>query len=53
MKKPKEGEKMERYSFRLPVSLLKQLKEQAGLVPVSVVIRRLIEKYINGEIDIS
>jgi len=55
MSKPKKevkGDKMLSYTFRLPGDILEALKEKAGLVPVSVVIRRLIEKFIRGEIDL-
>ena len=47
-----EDEKMLSYTFRVPGNLLERLKEKAGLVPVSVVIRKLIEKYIKGEVKI-
>jgi predicted DNA-binding protein len=45
-------EKMMSYTFRLPKDLLDQLKGRAGSIPISVVIRRLIEKYIKGEVGI-
>lgn len=45
-------DKMMSFTFRLPKDLLKQLKERAGSIPISVVIRRLIEKYIKGEVGI-
>jgi len=40
------------YSFRLSSELFKQFKERAGYVPLSVIIRRLIEKFVKGEVDI-
>lgn len=40
------------FTFRLPQTLIEQLKEKAGLVPVSVVLRRLIEKFIKGEVGL-
>jgi hypothetical protein len=46
------NEKKVPYTFRLPARLLAQLREKAGYVPVSVVIRILIEKYVAGEIEI-
>lgn len=52
MTKKEEPEKMSSYTFRLPGNLLDRLKEKAGLIPVSVVLRKLIEKYLRGEIDI-
>jgi hypothetical protein len=45
-------EKMESFTFRLPGDLLAQFRQRAGSIPLSVVIRRLIEKYIKGEIGI-
>lgn len=45
-------EKMVSFTFRLPPSLIEQLKGRAGSIPISVVIRRLIEKYIKGEIGL-
>lgn len=51
--KERDEEKMEQiYSFRMPIVLFKQLKERAGYVPISVVLRRLIEKFVKGEIDL-
>ncbi len=47
-----KGDKMIPYTFRLPTDLLEQLQDKAGLVPVSVVIRKLIEKFIKGEIKL-
>jgi hypothetical protein len=40
------------YSFRIDRGLLAQLKERAGTIPISAVIRRLIEKYIKGEVGL-
>lgn len=53
MAKGKGGkEKMESFTFRIPKTLIEQLKDKAGLMPISVVIRRLIEKYIKGDIGL-
>lgn len=52
MTEEKEKENMIAYTFRLPPNLLDKLKNRAGFIPVSVIIRRLIEKYINGEISL-
>lgn len=51
--KVKGAEKMERYTFRMPDSLLLKAKGKAGMVPLSRVIRRLIEKWVAGEIEIN
>lgn len=48
----KETENMISFTFRLPKDLLQQLKVRSGSMPISVVIRRLIERYIRGEIGL-
>ncbi len=48
----KETENMIPFTFRLPKDLLEQLKVRAGSIPISVVIRRLIERYVKGEIGL-
>lgn len=48
----KGREKMMSFTFRIAPSLIEQLKDKAGSIPVSVVIRRLIEKYLKGEIGL-
>lgn len=45
-------QKMEAFTFRMKPTLLEQLKAKAGDIPVSVIIRRLIEKYIRGEVGL-
>lgn len=40
------------YTFRLPKDLIEQLREKAGYIPISVIIRRLIEKFIKGEVGL-
>lgn len=52
MAKGKGRELMKAFTFRLPPSLIEQLRDRAGSIPVSVVIRRLIERYIKGEIGL-
>lgn len=52
MVKNKGKELMKSFSFRLPPSLIEQFRERAGAIPLSVVIRRLIEKYIKGEVGL-
>lgn len=47
-----EVEKMERYTFRLPPSLLEVAKRKSGMVPLSKIIRKLLEKWVRGEIEI-
>jgi hypothetical protein len=48
----KEIEKMTSFTMRVRPSLLDRAREKAGLVPLSTVIRLLIEKWLNGEIII-
>lgn len=52
-KRPKaEDEKMIAISFRLPPNILDELRDKAGSVPVSVIVRILVEKWLKGEIRI-
>jgi hypothetical protein len=45
--------KMEKvYALRMTIDLWRQLEAKAGFIPVAVVIRRLIEKFVRGEVDI-
>lgn len=50
--KKKDGEKMESFNLRMPPSLVKSAKDKAGLIPLSAVIRTLIEMWLRGEIDL-
>lgn len=45
-------DRMESFTFRVPKNLLQSLRDRAGGIPISVVIRRLIEKYIKGEVGL-
>lgn len=47
-----EGEKMVAISFRLPPNILDELRDKAGSVPISVIVRILVEKWLKGEIRI-
>lgn len=49
-KKPEEL--MKSFTVRMSEDLMERLKERAGLIPVSIVIRKLIEMYVNGEIEL-
>ena len=40
------------FTFRLQPILLKRLRAKAGTIPASAVIRRLIEKFIAGEVGL-
>jgi len=55
-KKAKKGGKhngdMIPYSVRLPENLIEQAKARAGLIPLSRVIRRLIELFVSGRINL-
>lgn len=48
----KDGEKMKSFTMRMPPSLVKQAQDRAGLIPLSAVIRTLIEMWLRGEIDL-
>lgn len=54
MAKIKKGvtQKMQSFTFRLKPGLIVELRNKAGSIPLSVVIRRLIEKYIKGEVGL-
>ncbi len=43
---------MQSFTFRLKPALIEQLKAKAGSIPISVIIRRLLEKYIKGEVGL-
>ena len=47
-----EVKKNSTFLIRLPPDLLEQAREKAGLIPLARVIRRLLEKWINDEIDL-
>lgn len=40
------------FTFKIMPDLLAQLKEKSGDIPASVVIRRLIIRYLRGEIGL-
>ena len=40
------------YSFRLSSQMLEQVKDKAGFVPISVVIRELLALWLTGEVEI-
>ena len=46
-------ENMKQYSFKISPSLLKDVEDKAGMVPVSRIIRVLLEKWVKGEIDVN
>lgn len=50
IKEPQE--KLIPYTFKAPGDLLDKIKEKAGLIPVSAIIRRLLEKWLAGEINL-
>jgi hypothetical protein len=53
--KSKSGgkEKMSFVGFRLPANDLADAKQKAGLVPLSSIIRLLVQKWLRGEITIT
>ena len=48
----KPEEIMEQYSLRMPPSLWAAAKEKAGMIPLSAIIRKLIEKWLKGEVEV-
>lgn len=48
----REGEKMESFNVRMPPSLLRDVRDKAGLIPLSKVIRTLLEMWVRGEVDL-
>ena len=42
-----------RLIFRLPSTLFEAAKAKAGITPLSAIVRRLIEKWVKGEIDLN
>lgn len=45
-------EEMVPYTFKLPNDLLSRAKEKAGLIPLSAIIRRLLELWLSGKVQI-
>lgn len=45
-------EVMERYTFRIQSTLLKDVEDKAGIVPTSRIIRSLLEKWVKGEVKL-
>lgn len=43
---------MKKYNINFPPSLWDAAKKKAGSMPLSAVIRRLLEKWVKGEISI-
>lgn len=43
---------MKPHSFKMPDSLVARAKDKAGMIPLSRIVRRLIEKWLNGEIKL-
>ncbi len=39
-------------TIRLPRDLLERLREKKGMFSMAAIIRRLIERYVNGEISL-
>ncbi len=40
------------YAIRMPAHLIEQAKEQAGMIPLTRIIRRLVELWAAGKIDL-
>jgi hypothetical protein len=43
---------MSSFTIRAPKDLISQAKAKAGYIPLSVILRKLIEKWVNGEIEL-
>jgi predicted DNA binding CopG/RHH family protein len=39
-------------SLRVTPSLLERVKKKAGMIPLSKIIKRLLEKWVNGEVEL-
>lgn len=48
----KGDEKMKSFTMRMPPSLIIEAQEKAGMIPLSKIIRRLVEKWLKGEITV-
>lgn len=44
--------KMSAFSFRLEESFLDKLRSKAGRIPLSIVVRVLLEKWLKGDIEV-
>ena len=51
--KKEGGDKMKPFSIRLPPETIKQVKEKAGIVPVTTYLRTLVFMWVNGEIEVT
>jgi hypothetical protein len=47
------GKKMKLRHMRFPDSLWEQAKAKAGLTPLSAIVRKLVELWLAGKIDIN
>jgi len=39
-------------SLRVLPSLLERIKKKAGMIPLSKIIKRLLEKWVDGEVEL-
>lgn len=44
---------MKKYNVNFPQSIWEAAKTKAGLTPLSAIIRRLVEMWLDGKIDIT
>ncbi len=47
-----QTEQMKPRGIKFPSNLWKAAKEKAGTMPLSVILRRLLEKWVRGEISL-
>lgn len=48
----KDDEPMKPFSVRMPANLVEDVSRKAGTIPLAVIIRRLLEKWLKGEVSI-
>lgn len=44
---------MSSFTMRVPKETINQAKDKAGYIPLSVILRKLLEKWIKGEIELN
>lgn len=45
-------EKGKRFEMRFSNNFFKEVKKKAGLIPIAAIIRRLLEKWLKGDVDL-
>lgn len=47
-----EDDKMKSFTVRFPESLRRKAEDKAGMIPFSKILRKLVEMWVRGDIDI-